>query len=248
MFNDFTTIIITALAALVALTVHEFSHGYAAYKLGDNTARSLGRLTLNPLRHIDPFGALCMIFFHFGWAKPVPINARNFKNPKRDFAITAMAGPLSNVILGFISALLYLLSYRLLVAVATGMGEGFLYNFAYNLTLFCLYFHTLNVGLGIFNLIPIPPFDGSRILNVILPARIYFKVMRYERYIYWGVVAWLLLGGYVYSALMSIGFIAASPVLSTLARVFSLSGMISDATGALSRLMLKFWELIFPFI
>ncbi len=247
MQGELTTLIITALAALVALTVHEFSHGYAAYRLGDDTARNFGRLTLNPLKHIDPFGALCMIFFHFGWAKPVPINARNFRKPKRDFALTAMAGPLSNVILGFFSALLYLVSYKLLLTVAAGSGAGFLFNLVYNFTLFFSYFHILNIGLGIFNLIPIPPFDGSRILNVILPARIYFKVMRYERYIYWGVVGWLLLGSYVYYGLMSIPFIAASPVLSVIARIFSLSGLISDATAALSGLMIKFWSLI-PFL
>ena len=100
--------LLSAIAALIALTVHEYCHGYAAYKLGDDTAKNFGRLTLNPLKHIDPYGAICMVLFHIGWAKPVPVNARNFKNPKKDFAITAAAGPLSNLILGFFSALLYL--------------------------------------------------------------------------------------------------------------------------------------------
>ena len=109
MENDFVYYLLTAVAVLITLTVHEYCHGYVAYKLGDNTASALGRLTLNPLRHIDPFGALCMILFHFGWAKPVPISPRNFKNPKRDFAIVALAGPLSNLILAFFSAFLYLL-------------------------------------------------------------------------------------------------------------------------------------------
>ena len=103
--------LLSAIAALIALTVHEYCHGYAAYKLGDDTAKSFGRLTLNPLKHLDPYGAICMVLFHIGWAKPVPINARNFKNPKRDFAITAVAGPASNLILGFVSALIYLVVF-----------------------------------------------------------------------------------------------------------------------------------------
>ena len=94
--------ILTAIAVLISLTVHEYSHGLAAYKLGDTTARDMGRLTLNPIKHIDPIGALCLLFFHVGWAKPVPINARNFRHPKRDFAITALAGPVSNLIMAFV--------------------------------------------------------------------------------------------------------------------------------------------------
>ena len=103
--------IFAALSALIALTVHEYSHGYAAYRMGDPTAKSLGRLTLNPLKHLDPIGALCMIFFRFGWAKPVPINPRYFKNPKRGFAIVALSGPVANLILSFFSAGLYLLFF-----------------------------------------------------------------------------------------------------------------------------------------
>ena len=104
---------LSALVVLIALTVHEFSHGYAAYKLGDPTAKNLGRLSLNPLKHLDPIGAICMIVFRIGWAKPVPINARYFRRPKRDFAITALAGPISNLVLAFLSALVYLLVWAL---------------------------------------------------------------------------------------------------------------------------------------
>ena len=236
-------LILTALAALIALTVHEYAHGYAAYKLGDNTAKSLGRLTLNPIKHIDPFGAVCMILFHFGWAKPVPINARNFKNPKRDFALTALAGPLTNILLAFFSAFFYLLCYRNF----NFEGEGFLYTLGFNLLIFLSVFHLVNLGLGLFNLIPIPPLDGSRILNAVLPAKLYFKIMRYERKIYWAMVAWLIAGNYVYYALLSVPFIAASPVLSGIARIFSLSGLLSDAISFLSSLMIKFWSLL-PFL
>ena len=104
---DFYTLILTAFATIITLTVHEFSHGYMAYKLGDPTAKNLGRLTLNPIKHIDPIGAVCMLFFHVGWAKPVPISLRYFKKPKRDFALTALAGPVSNLVIAILSALIF---------------------------------------------------------------------------------------------------------------------------------------------
>ena len=104
--KDLLYYLLSAIAALISLTIHEYSHGYAAYKLGDPTAKALGRLSLNPIKHLDPVGAVCMLIFHFGWAKPVPINMRNFKNPRRDFAITALAGPLANLVMAFISAFL----------------------------------------------------------------------------------------------------------------------------------------------
>ena len=172
-------LILSALAVLLILTIHEFSHAYAAYKLGDTTARNLGRLSLNPLKHLDPFGALCMVLFHFGWAKPVPINPRNFKNPKRDFAITALAGPLSNMIFAFLSALLFLvLNSAFSPILSTSLAaNGFVATLAYNLLKFVAIFHQINIGIGLFNLIPIPPLDGSRILNVILPPKYYFGIM-----------------------------------------------------------------------
>ena len=241
--SDITQLIFSAVAALLALSIHEFSHAFAAYKLGDPTAKSLGRLTINPIKHIDPFGAICMIFFHFGWAKPVPINARYFKKPRRDFALTALAGPLSNILFGFILSLVYLICLN----TFRYTDSQFLNNLINNTVYFIFILFSLNVGLGIFNLIPIPPFDGSRIVNVILPPKWYFKIMRYERYIYWGVIAWLLIGNYFYAGLMSIGFIAANPVLAGIARIFSLSGMISDAISFLSGAMLKFWALL-PFL
>ena len=110
--------------------------------------------------------------------------------------------------------------------------------------MFLMYFFTINVGLGIFNLIPVPPFDGSRILNVVLPKKWYFKIMRYERQIYWGVIAWLFLGDYVYAALLRIPFIASVPALSAVAKIFSLSDMLSDAITAIANGMLRFWQLI----
>ena len=217
---NFAQLTLNLVAVLVALTIHEYAHGYAAYKLGDDTARSLGRLTLNPIKHLDPFGALCMLLFRFGWAKPVPINPRNFKNPKRDFAITAVAGPLVNIAIAFISAFFLLLSEELYVNTNSVM----LNNIQYYTTLFLYLFHVINLGLGIFNLIPVPPFDGSRILNVVLPPKLYFKIMKYEQKIYWGVIAWLFLGNYIYATLLSIPFISASPLLSAIAKIFSQIG------------------------
>lgn len=237
---DFPQLILTAMAALVALTIHEFAHGYVAYKLGDDTAKSLGRLSLNPIKHLDPFGAICMILFHFGWANPVPINPTNFKNPRKGFAITAIAGPATNLIVGFFTAFLYLLFY----SIFRETGNAFIDNFEINVLLFLLYFFSINIGLGVFNLIPVPPFDGSRILYVALPKKWYFKVMKYERQIYWGVIAWLLLGKYVYAALISMPFIASNSVLSTLVKIFSLSDILSDTINAIANGMLNFWRLI----
>ena len=110
MITDIRIIILSALATLITLSIHEFSHALAAHKLGDDTAKYMGRLTINPIKHLDPIGALCMVFFRFGWAKPVPINPRNFKNPKRDFALSAMAGPLSNLVIAFFSSFFYMLA------------------------------------------------------------------------------------------------------------------------------------------
>jgi len=238
-------IIITALASLLALTVHEFAHGYASYKLGDPTARALGRLTLNPIRHLDPIGAICLVFFHFGWAKPVPIDPRYFKRPKRDFSIVALAGPLTNLILSFLSALGFLLLLRAYYTI--DFRAVIVENFFFNLVYFMSAFHIVNLGLAIFNLIPVPPLDGSRLLNVILPTRLYFKVMEYERYIYFGLIGWLLLGDFVKTALLSVPGIAESSVLSTVAGIFSLSDMLGALISFISDKFIAFWQLI-PFI
>ncbi len=243
--NQIVSYALSALAVLLILTIHEYSHAYAAYKLGDNTARNLGRLTLNPIKHLDPFGALCMVLFKFGWAKPVPINPRNFKNPKRGFAITALAGPLSNIIAAFFSALVYLLLAAMFGRMT--FGSNFAYQLALNLCSFVAIFHQINIGIGIFNLIPIPPLDGSRILNVVLPPKTYFGIMRYERQIYLGLIAWLAFGDIAKSALLSIPVIADTPILSSLAGIFSLSDMLGFVIVKLSNLMLSFWQLI-PFL
>ena len=188
---------------LLALTVHEVSHGWMAMKLGDPTARNLGRLTLNPLKHLDPIGTICMIFFHFGWAKPVPINVRYFKKPRRDMALTALAGPVSNFIMGFLGVVLYMV-FRSLFNVYVFMNNGHIVYQAFSsdilsnikiiVTLFFLFFAWLNLSLGTFNLIPIPPLDGSRIFLTFLPPKYYFGIMKYERYIMLGFMILLYTG------------------------------------------------------
>ncbi len=177
-------------AALVCLTVHELSHGAAAYRLGDPTAKNAGRLTLNPIRHIDPFGLLLMITAHVGWAKPVPVDMRYFKRPKRDMALTALAGPASNFILAWLFLLVAGGAERLWFAAILASAPEWALTVLDYLFQFLVNGAVLSVGLGVFNLFPVPPLDGSRILFALFPDKVYYAAMRYERYI---MVAMLVL-------------------------------------------------------
>ena len=178
---------------LLALSVHEAAHGAAAYKLGDPTARNYGRLPVNPAKHLNPVGFVCMLLTGFGWANPVPVNSRNFRNPRRDIALTSLAGPVSNLALSVIFLLLLRFVGFGWLATLTYTDE-LRYNMAYFAVLFLYYGVRLNLTLAVFNLLPAPPLDGSRILFSLLPPRLYFKIAPYERQITLAVMILLLLG------------------------------------------------------
>lgn len=185
------SLLIRVIASLVCIILHECAHGFAAERLGDPTARVNGRLSWNPLRHIDPFGLLMMIVAGVGWAKPVPVDARNFKKPKQGMAVTALAGPVSNLLLALLTLALAAPLYRMLVY---SMLSETVWYVLYYLFLLLVRIAMLSVGLGLFNLIPIPPLDGSKVLFSFLPDRIYFKVLRYERYVMLALFALVFLG------------------------------------------------------
>lgn len=167
-----TTALLSVIPILICLTVHELAHGTAAYALGDDTAKRMGRLTLNPLRHIDPIGFIMLLVARFGWAKPVPVDMRNFKRPKLGMAITALAGPVSNFLL---AALVFLFQVPLGRLFQSGGAGAYV---AESL----VFLGYISVFLGVFNLIPIPPLDGSKILFSLLPNSAYYRLMYYERY------------------------------------------------------------------
>ncbi|MBD5150839.1 MAG: site-2 protease family protein [Oscillibacter sp.] len=175
------------LSVLLCLTVHETCHGLAAYALGDPTAKRMRRLSFNPLHHIDWLGLASMVICGFGWAKPVPVDMRYFKKPKTGMAVTALAGPASN----FLLALLLLFAASLMAGTAPVNA----------VTLWVFSFLTgtavLSIGLGLFNLVPIPPLDGSKVLFSLLPERAYYTLMRYERYgmMVLLLIMWLDIGG-----------------------------------------------------
>ena len=187
------SLLITIPIILISLTFHEVAHGYVSYKFGDPTAYNLGRLTLNPIKHLDPLGALSMLLFGIGWAKPVPVNARYYKKPKWGMALTALAGPLSNVLLAFVGTVVYVCLWNS-GFFGLAIRSEFLYNLLWMLNTFLSLFITMNAYLAIFNLIPIPPFDGSRIAFVFLPDKVYFGIMRYERIIMLAVMLLLFTG------------------------------------------------------
>ncbi|MBQ9549920.1 MAG: site-2 protease family protein [Lachnospiraceae bacterium] len=173
MTNDsIQKVLVRLLAIVICFPVHESAHAWVADKLGDPTGKAAGRISLNPMVHMELFGTLCFLLLGIGYAKPVPVNMSNFKSPKRDFALTALAGPLSNLIM----AVIFLLILKLMTAAgfpspAFGiLAEAMIYA-AY-----------INISLAVFNMIPVPPLDGSRLVTAVLPDRLYGLFLKYERY------------------------------------------------------------------
>ena len=169
---DFTYIIgilVSVIPALICITLHELAHGFVAWRLGDDTAKAQGRLSLNPIKHLDVMGLLMMLLFHVGWAKPVPVNMYKFRNPKRGMALTALAGPVSNLLIAFVFMLLYGL---LFMPLGQSMAGAYVL-MALELTA------ELSIGLAVFNLIPFPPLDGSKVLFSLMSDEKYYKLMHY---------------------------------------------------------------------
>ncbi len=185
-FDLIINLMVRVFVIFCVLPIHEFAHAFVAHKLGDDTARLSGRMTTNPLAHIDPIGALMIILAGFGYAKAVPVNIRNFKKRKPYMALTALAGPVSNVIMALIFVF-----FGLLIQVKVGVADG---SFAYYIVVFMLTAAQINISLAVFNLLPIPPLDGSRIFSLIIPDKYYYTIMQYERYIVYGVLALVFFG------------------------------------------------------
>ena len=171
---------------LFSLSIHEFAHGYVSFLQGDPTAKNSGRLTLNPIKHLDPFGTLLMLFCGFGWAKPVSVDPRYYKNPKKGMAFTALAGPAANLLIGLFALVWFTVLFWLeetglisVLPVLNNIPER-VYTFL-NYTFYIVFYY--NLLLAVFNLFPVPPLDGSRIMLAFLPDRTYFGIMRYERII-----------------------------------------------------------------
>lgn len=185
-FSALVSLVSQVVAALICIIFHECAHGFAADRLGDHTARQRGRLSWNPLRHIDPFGLIMMVVAGVGWAKPVPVNPGNFRHPKRGMAITALAGPVANFVMAIAATFLLGLFYRSPLNL-WAQPVHFIFLLLYRIAM-------LSVGLGVFNLIPIPPLDGSKVLFSFFPDRIYFNILRYERYVMLALFALIFIG------------------------------------------------------
>lgn len=205
-------LVISVAASLLCITVHETCHGLAAWAMGDRTAKEQGRLSLNPLRHVDVMGLVMMALLRFGWARAVPVNPRNFRHPKLGMALTAMAGPLSNVLL-----MLLAMALRLVVL-------AFCPEWSYVIS-FLELTAILSAGLAVFNLLPIPPLDGSKILFAVLPGPWYGKLLRYERYGMLLLAVLLVLGvldsplNLLRGGLIALGNLALTPLMMVLMQI-----------------------------
>lgn len=183
-FDGIYTLLARCIILVAVIPLHECAHGWLAYKLGDPTAKTQGRLTLNPIRHFDPIGSALMLLAGYGWAKPVPVNPRYFKKPRLGMALTALAGPVSNLLYG--TALLIL--YRVLIILLPGsplyQSSAVFQILVYGVLEILWSMVSINISLAVFNMLPVPPLDGSRIASLLLPDGVYYTLIRYERYIF----------------------------------------------------------------
>ena len=184
------TLLLTLPAVILCLSIHETCHGLAAYALGDRTAANQGRLTLDPMAHIDPMGFLCMLLLGFGWAKPVPVKTSNYKNRRAGMAIVTAAGPVSNFLIGFVGYLLYFF-----ISYATASMSGVAGLFVWVIAQSFRYLATLSIGLGTFNLLPVYPLDGYRVLDAFLPFEWSMKLRQYQTYLLLAMIALMWFGG-----------------------------------------------------
>lgn len=185
MLNDIFEIAWSIPAVLIAITFHEYCHGMMAYKMGDPTAAEAGRLTLNPLAHLDPIGTLMLILFRFGWAKPVPVNFNRLRHPKRDMIYVSIAGPIANIVIAVVFALTLRLSYYLIGQTNIAQNSSFFNLLITLLRGWIIFLQTgviINLALTIFNLIPVPPLDGSKIVMGLLPYPQSYKFSKLEPY------------------------------------------------------------------
>ncbi|SHI93413.1 site-2 protease family protein [Lutispora thermophila] len=202
----FMSILYRLPAVFIGFSFHEFAHALVAYLLGDDTARSRGRLTLDPMAHIDPLGIIMLIFFRFGWAKPIPVNPSNFKNRKKGMVLVSLAGPIMNFIIAFVALLTYVTLYNFYGYISK------------TISMIIINIYLLNLGLGIFNLIPLPPLDGSKILSGLLPFRLEYKMYQYEQHLNILLLLLIVTNGINY--LLNPMFIAAETVLYHLIDIF----------------------------
>jgi len=198
---DFKFLLIFVPVILFSLTIHEYSHAYIANKLGDDTAKRLGRLTLNPLKHLDPIGTILLLLVHFGWAKPVPIDPRNFRDPKKDMLYVAIAGPISNIITAIISGIL--LKFIIFDLATTGAFGAY----TVPLIQFLVWMIFIGVVLAVFNMLPIPPLDGSRVLYGLLPDHLANSIKKIETYGILIVFGIILFGGRTFSYILIYPFL-----------------------------------------
>ncbi len=185
---NYQFLIILLPVVLFSLTIHEYAHALAAYRLGDDTAKKQGRLSLNPLVHLDVLGTLLLFIVHFGWAKPVPVDPRNFRNPKKDMLVVALAGPVSNILTAIAAAVILKVIFENFAPITPGSEIDFIARML-------VWFIYIGIVLAVFNMIPLPPLDGSRVLYGLLPDSLAYRYAKFETYGIFILFAFFLFGG-----------------------------------------------------